>query len=63
MDYTLTALGQEAAERVEALTDWIEARMWELADEPSSSERRYEIGRSRRLEAMPTVGLIRAPRK
>lgn len=30
VDYTLTALGNEAAERVEALTDWIEARMPEL---------------------------------
>lgn len=27
VDYTLTELGQEAAERVEALTDWIEHRM------------------------------------
>lgn len=36
VDYTLTELGQEAAERVEALTDWIEQRMPELAgQEPS----------------------------
>jgi DNA-binding HxlR family transcriptional regulator len=27
VDYTLSELGQEAAERVEALTDWIEHRM------------------------------------
>jgi DNA-binding HxlR family transcriptional regulator len=30
VDYTLTELGQEAAERVEALTDWIEQRMPDL---------------------------------
>lgn len=30
VDYTLTKLGQEAAERVEALTDWIEQRMPDL---------------------------------
>jgi DNA-binding HxlR family transcriptional regulator len=30
VDYTLTALGQEAAERVELLADWIEGNMEQL---------------------------------
>ncbi|RYF16567.1 MAG: transcriptional regulator, partial [Oxalobacteraceae bacterium] len=33
VDYTLTKLGHEAAERIEALTDWVEEHMFELAGE------------------------------
>lgn len=34
VEYSLTPLGQEAAERVEALTDWIEDRLPSLARTP-----------------------------
>jgi DNA-binding HxlR family transcriptional regulator len=36
VDYTLTALGQEAAERVEVLADWIEGNMDQLIQAPGA---------------------------
>ncbi|MCX3061079.1 winged helix-turn-helix transcriptional regulator [Streptomyces beihaiensis] len=43
VDYSLTALGREAAERVRELAEWTERRM----DQVAEARRAYDEGRSR----------------